>query len=218
MDRCVFRPLTTEESRRLLANAFLSTSHASSKRDEEISFSTLVDFCIGLIRIPYLVSECKKIYQHFLNRKLWVLDGERLGALASGAEIAVWGAERGFIVLGGKTKYFLQGVCYFSRATLYERSVYQEGRLLMKYWRGGREGRERRKLQVQLIAHITSLSWVSLTLARHFFRVHYPNKMMRLLHVVSLVFGGIAACYEPMPPFIKKMMKDYLPIESSLSC
>lgn len=218
MDICLYRPLTPEESNRLFANAFLSTSHDSDKQDTEFSLFSLIDFCIGLIRLPYFLSECKKIYQEFQKRGLWVLDGERLGALASGAEIAVWGAERGFIVLGGKTNSFLQGVCYLSRTILYEGAVYQEGLLLMKYRRGDRGGLEQKKLQVQLIAHTASLAWVSLTLARHVFGLRYPDKMMQLLHVTSLIFGGIAACYEPMPPFLKEVLKDVLPFENGAIC
>lgn len=213
MHICVYRPLTALESQRLFAYTCLSTSHQPNKWEGEsfISLLLLYDYAIGFMRIPYLYKEAEKVYQAVHKKEHWWLDGEFLALLANTAEVLIWAGERGFIVLGKRSNFLIQGICYISRMVLYERAVYVECRLVMEMRRKGQKERSYRKLTMQLISHAAYLGWVTSTLITHVNGKGYPKRYMRMLHAVSIIFGGIATCYDPMPITIKKLLAPILP-------
>lgn len=213
MHTCVYRPLTSLESQRLFANTCLSTSHQPNKWEGEVSISPLLlyDYAIGFMRIPYLYREAERVYQAVHKKERWWLDGEFLALLANAAEVLIWSGERGFVVLGKRSNFFIQEICYMSRMVLYERAVYVECRVLMEMRRKGQQDRSYRKLKMQLISHAAYLGWVTSALITHINGKGYPKSYMRVLHTVSIIFGGIATCYEPMPRTIKKILAPLLP-------
>lgn len=213
MHSCIYRPLTVQETQRLFANTCLSTSHHPDKWEDEpfISPLLMIDYLIGFMRIPYLYVEAEKVCSTIRREDGWWWDGEFLAVIANSAEILIWAGERHFIVLGKRSNFLIQGICYISRMVLYERAVYLECRMMMQMWREGKKDRSYQKLKVQLISHTAYLGWVTLNLITHINGKGYPRQYMKFLHIVSIIFGGIASCYNPMPKKIKKCLNPILP-------
>lgn len=213
MYSCVYRSLTPQEVERLFVNTCLSTSHQPDRWKDEpyISPFVVVDYLIGLMRLPYLYVEIERVSRAIQKEGVCWWDGEFLALLANSAEILVWAGERHFIILGKRSNFLIQGICYISRMVLYEGAVYLEWRVLMQMRREEKKGPSYQKLKMQLVSHGAYLGWVTLTLITHINGKGYPKQYMKFLHVVSVLFGGIASCYDPMPEKVKKWLTPILP-------
>ncbi|MCB1072070.1 MAG: hypothetical protein H7A41_01615 [Chlamydiales bacterium] len=221
MHAVILRPLSPAESQRLFAQTCLSTSHYVDKWEGEASFSLfyLFDSLIGLIRLPYLYTEVQKVIEAVkAEGKLQFIESETLAVIASAAEICIWCAERKFIILNRRGCNVLQGICYLSRMIIYERAVLQEGETLFMMWKGRQtDKKEFNHLKVQFISHLTYLGWVAHNLIMTYNGKAYPQKYLRYLHIVSIIFGLIASGYEEMDPNLRRAFKKFVP-QRSIYC
>ena len=218
MHSVVFRPLSHFEEQRLFVQTFLSTSHYPEKWEGETFFSlfSIFDNLIGLIRLPYLYVEVKKV-NSIIKEEVspFKFRGETLALVASGAEIFIWCAERKFIVLGGRGTHVLQGICYLSRMILYEEAVLKEGKALFSMWKGKQtQKKELNQLKVQFISHTTYLGWVTLNFIALCNGKGYPRQFTRYLRVVSFTFGLLASGYNEMDSNLRNGFKRFLPKRS----
>ncbi len=218
MHAVILRPLSPAETQRLFVQTCLSTSHGADKWDGEASLTVfyILDSLIGLMRLPYLYTEVRKVAKTVQSEgRLRLLEGETLAVIASSIEICIWCAERKFIILSRKTCNFLQGICYLSRMIIYERAVVKEIEVLFGMWKGRQaDKKEFNHLTVQFVSHITYLGWVTHNLIISYNGKAYPQKYLRYLHIVSFVFGLIASGYEKMDPNIRRGLKKFVPQES----
>ncbi|WP_316359143.1 hypothetical protein [Candidatus Neptunichlamydia sp. REUL1] len=201
-------PLPPGLSRELFHQTYLSSSHIPNKGLAEgvIPVLLVMDYFVGLMRIPYLYIEIQRIQKvverggNFKNSL--ELRYQALSTFANALEIFIWLREKKFVNLTKRRVQSLQGIGCLARMVLYEHAVRKESAAFIKYQRLRRvnpdivKKTEYKHLKVSLISHSAFLGWVTMSFITHIKGVPYPRPFLKMLHFTSISFGLISMGYD----------------------
>lgn len=201
-------PLPPGLSRELFHQTYLSSSHYPDKGLVEgaIPMLLIIDYFIGLMRIPYLYIEIQRIQKVIEKggtfKNSLELRYQTLSTCANALEIFIWFYEKKFINLSKRRAKSLQAAGYLARMVLYEHAVRKESVAFIKCQRLRRlnpdivKKTEYKHLKVSLISHSTFLGWVTMSFITHIKGVPYPRPFLKMLHFTSVSFGLMSMGYD----------------------
>jgi len=191
-------PLTPNLANELFHLTYLSSSHHEEPSyDASFTFTALLDRFIGLMRIPYLYIEARRIYCAVHDgESFWdssELRFQSLSVLASVAEIFLWLHGHQWTELTPKMLSQLTVICYLSRMILYEHAVVQESQALYLYKKSQESypqldienKREYQLIRLQFISHISYLTWMTMSFISYVKEIPYPRVFLRLMQLSS---------------------------------
>lgn len=202
-------PLTSNLTNELFHLTYLSSPHYPDPLDPpSLSLLSLMDRFIGLMRIPYLYIEARRIYRVMQEGgSVWSspeLRFHSLSILGSMAEVLLWFHGKRWVILTPQVTKLMTLTCYISRMILYEHAVVEESRALYQYKKAQKahphihfeKKKEYQCIRLQYISHITYLTWVSLSFISYIKGIPYPRTCLRLMQFGSFFFGMLSIQYE----------------------
>lgn len=201
-------PVPLSLSRELFHQTYLTPSHYPDKDLIEGAIAALVvlDFCIGLLRIPYLMVEVQRIQKMVEEGKTLTNSTElcyqTVSTLSNTLEIFIWFSEKKWLDVSKHRVRMAKKMSTFARIILYEQAVRKETVAFMRAYRLTKSRPEIAKrveykhLKVSLISHTAFLGWSTLQFITQVKGIPYPRPFQKLLHVTSVVFGLIAMGYD----------------------
>ena len=222
MDVAITPPVPRGLSRELFHQMLLSSPHFEEENlgTPLLSFTLLADYFIGLMRIPYLYIEVKRI-QNLLAEGRTLKNNvelryQALSTLSNSLEIFLWFYEKKWVALSRRKGKQLQTVALLMRGALYEQAVRKQSRAFIECQRIKKvhpamtKSREYKHLKVSLISHIAFFGWALLGLIGRIQGVPYPRPFIKMLHFTSVSFGLIASGYDQdsdISRFFKRISK-----------
>ena len=216
-------PLTSNLTKELFHLTYLSSPlHEDPSFDTSFTFISFLDRFIGLMRIPYLYIESRRIYRAVHDgESFWdssELPFQSLSVLANIAEILLWFHGCQWTELTPKMISQLTVICYLFRMILYEHAVVQESQALYLYKKAQKtypqldieRKKEYQLVRLQFMSHISYLTWMSMSFIIYVKEIPYPRAFLRLVQFSSFIFGILSMQYEDEPIFDFQIQK-FLP-------
>lgn len=189
---------------------FLPVHVMKLQGEETIPLSYLIDRFAGLIKVPFLVMEAKRMQDLVVNKGV---DQKIVGfvrALSFGGnviEFGCWVVERGYFNLGVQKLSILRKIYYTSKIILYSYSVLVDSHLVHE----SKSKKERYYANLLLFSHMMYLSCMMFGAAYLTFGVTFPRQFLRTILLTSLLFDMASRGYE------ENMMSKKQPFTKSLT-
>lgn len=214
-------PVSLQLGRELFHQTYLTSSHYPDKdlAGEPFSALLLMDYFVGLMRLPYLYFEVKRIQKIQQEgetfRSSLELRYQTLSTFANALEIFIWFYEKKWILISKRSQKMIQTISYLSRMVLYEHAVRKGAVSFFEGWRHPEliNTVGYKHLKVSLISHSAFLGWVTISFISHIKGVPYPRPFLKMLRVTSVAFGLIAMGYDQESEInqVLKMLRPHLP-------